>query len=76
IAYYAMADFDSADVPGKILIPKTRIFGQEAGSFTAPWLSVTASNRIYLSATESADPLVPGTLYLANVNPNLAPRDG
>ncbi len=76
IAHYAMADFDSTDVPGKILIPKTRIFGQESGSFTAPWLSISSSNSIYLSATESADPLAPGTLYLANINPDLAPRDG
>ncbi|NIS75318.1 MAG: hypothetical protein GTO08_08565 [Deltaproteobacteria bacterium] len=76
ITYYAMTDPDSTAVPGKILIPKTRIFGQEADSFTAPWLSVNATNSIYLSAVSGTDALEPGTIFLAKIDPTLAPRNG
>lgn len=76
ISYYAMTDPDSATVPSKVLIPKTRIFGQEANTFTAPWISVISTSSIFLSAIKGDDPQVPGIIYLANINPGLAPQNG
>lgn len=76
IISYAMMDPDSTTVSSKVLIPGTRIFGQEGLSFFAPWLSVNATNSIYLSSVSSSGPLSPGTLYLGKIDPTLAPRDG
>lgn len=76
ISYYAMIDPDSTAVPGKVLIPKTRVFGQEGDSFTSPWISVTQTTSVYLSAVNGSDPSLASEIFLARVNPNLAPRDG
>jgi len=72
--FYAMIDPDNATTT--LPIPKTRIFGSD-GFFTYPWISVNGPNEVYVSSQKFSSSIMEGgDLYLALLNPGLAPMDG
>ena len=72
--FYSMIDPDGSVTT--LPIPKTRIFGTE-GFYLYPSISVNGTGEIFASSQSFNGSIFNGgELYLALINPELAPRDG
>ncbi len=72
--FYAMIDPDNTTTT--LPIPKTRVFGSD-GFFAYPWISVNSPSEVYISSQKFSTSIFEGSnLYLALLNPGLAPMDG